>query len=132
MLGASTEDARTDGQLATDDVLGELVAAVPVTAWSRMRPAGLDHAVGPFRLSVVDTVLRQARPRDPRLPRSGAPQGSGRSLSGLPQEGLIGHDVRCCWRRDLHGGAVVREILHGLAGPAGCSAHLELECHLTR
>lgn len=45
MLGPEAEPERTDAELAADDVSGEPVAVVPLAAWSRIRLAGLEHAL---------------------------------------------------------------------------------------
>jgi hypothetical protein len=45
MLGAEAGPDRTDEELAAADVSGELVAVVPLVAWSLIRLAGLEHAL---------------------------------------------------------------------------------------
>ena len=44
MLGAMAEIQRTDEELAAEDVGGELVAVISLTAWSCIPRAGLEHA----------------------------------------------------------------------------------------
>jgi hypothetical protein len=43
MLGPLAPVERTDAELATEDVSGELVIVIPLAAWSCIRLAGLDH-----------------------------------------------------------------------------------------
>jgi len=45
VLGPAAEPERTDERLAAEDVSGELIAIIPIVVWSRIRLAGLDHAV---------------------------------------------------------------------------------------
>jgi hypothetical protein len=45
ILGLPAEPERTDEQLAAEDVNGELLVAIQLAAWSRLRLAGLDLAV---------------------------------------------------------------------------------------
>ncbi len=45
MLGPAVEPERTDEELAVEDVHGDLVAVIPISVWSPIRLAGLDHAV---------------------------------------------------------------------------------------
>jgi hypothetical protein len=66
MLGSATEPERTDAQLAADDVNGDLSALIEVPVWSRIRTAGLEHALlvaaelgGPAAMNIV---LRQTYP----------------------------------------------------------------------
>jgi hypothetical protein len=42
--GVATGPERTDDELAAEEVNGELVAVIDMTAWSRLRIAGLDLA----------------------------------------------------------------------------------------
>jgi len=45
MLGKTAVPETTDEQLAAEDVDGAQLAAITITAWARIRLAGLDHAV---------------------------------------------------------------------------------------
>ena len=45
MLGQGADPERSDDELAAEDVNGTLVAVIPLPTWSRIRLAGLDHAV---------------------------------------------------------------------------------------
>jgi hypothetical protein len=45
MLGPVEVSEKTDADLASDDVNGELVVVIAVALWSRIRIAGLDHAL---------------------------------------------------------------------------------------
>ena len=45
MVGPEVEPERTDEELAANDVRGELIAVLPPDAWSRVRLAGLEHAL---------------------------------------------------------------------------------------
>lgn len=45
MLGAASEPERTDEELAAENVGGSLLAAIQMSAWSRIRTGGLEHAV---------------------------------------------------------------------------------------
>jgi hypothetical protein len=45
MLGPAAEPARTDEELAAEDVGGNLVALIQLPDWLRIRGAGLEHAV---------------------------------------------------------------------------------------
>src|SRR5262249_24362561 len=45
MLGRTAEPERADDDLATEEVNGTLVAVLPVPVWSRLRLAGLEHAI---------------------------------------------------------------------------------------
>ncbi len=45
MLGSAAEPERTDEELAAEDANGELIAVIPLSVWSRIRLAGLEHAV---------------------------------------------------------------------------------------
>jgi hypothetical protein len=45
ILGPAAEPEQTDEQLASEEVNGELLAVIPVSAWSRIRLSGLEHAV---------------------------------------------------------------------------------------
>jgi hypothetical protein len=44
ILDPSAEAARTDAELATEDVDGQLLIAIEIAAWSRLRLAGLELA----------------------------------------------------------------------------------------
>jgi hypothetical protein len=45
MVGPQAEPERTDKELAADDVSGHLIATLSPEAWSRIRLAGLEHAL---------------------------------------------------------------------------------------
>jgi hypothetical protein len=45
VLGANLAPDYTDGQLAAEDVNGNLIIAIAIATWSRIRLAGLEHAV---------------------------------------------------------------------------------------
>jgi hypothetical protein len=45
MLGSTAVLERTDEELAAEQVSGELIAVITAPVWSRIRHAGLDHAV---------------------------------------------------------------------------------------
>jgi hypothetical protein len=45
MLGPAAAPERADEELAAEDVNGELMAVISVPVWSRIRLAGLEHAV---------------------------------------------------------------------------------------
>jgi hypothetical protein len=45
MLGLMAEPDRTDEELASEAVNGELAAVIPIAVWSLTRLAGLDHAI---------------------------------------------------------------------------------------
>jgi hypothetical protein len=45
MLGPAVAPERADEELAAEDVNGELMADISVSVWSRIRLAGLEHAV---------------------------------------------------------------------------------------
>lgn len=44
-FGRSAEPERTDEELATEDINGELVIVFPIIVWSRIRLERLEHAV---------------------------------------------------------------------------------------
>ena len=64
MLGLAAEPERTDEELAAEDVGGNLLAAIPFPAWSRLRTAGLEHAVlvaaEDGGLAAVDALISRA------------------------------------------------------------------------
>jgi len=64
MLGPAAEPERTDEELAAADVDGELVAVIQVAAWSRVRLAGLEHAVlvaaEHGRLAAINSLIGQS------------------------------------------------------------------------
>jgi hypothetical protein len=45
ILGPATEPERSDEELAAEEVGGDLLAFIPFAVWSRVRAAGLEHAV---------------------------------------------------------------------------------------
>jgi hypothetical protein len=45
ILGPTAEPERGDGELAAEDVNGDLVAVIPLPTWSRIRLDGLEHAI---------------------------------------------------------------------------------------
>jgi Replication protein len=64
ILGQSAQSERSDGQLAAEDVNGEIIAIVSLAVWSRIRFARLDHALLVAAeyggLTAVSTLLGQA------------------------------------------------------------------------
>ncbi len=72
MLGSAIEPELTDEELAAEDVDGDLLAVIQFPVWSRIRAAGLDHAVLVAAenggLAAVKALLGQAgRSTRPRL-----------------------------------------------------------------
>jgi len=64
MLGPAAQPERTDEELAAEEVNGDLVAVIPLPAWSRIRLAGLDHAILAAAegggLDVINALMSQA------------------------------------------------------------------------
>src|SRR5260370_22773728 len=64
MFGLAPEPERTDEELATEHVAGNLLAVIDLSVWSRIHTAGLEHVplVGAEGggLAAVTGLLRQA------------------------------------------------------------------------
>jgi hypothetical protein len=45
VLGPTAEAAKTDVELATEDIDGEVVATMPIAAWLRLRSVGLEYVL---------------------------------------------------------------------------------------
>jgi len=64
ILGTAVSSERTDEELAAEEVNGNLVTVILTPAWSRIRRAGLEHAVlvaaAREGLNAVNALIRQA------------------------------------------------------------------------
>jgi Replication protein len=71
VMRGTTDNERTDEELVADDVGGEVLASVEAPVWSRIRGAGLEHALLVAAecggLVAVDKLLRGDPPADRRL-----------------------------------------------------------------
>ncbi len=69
VLGQAAEPEQTDAELAAENINGELVTTIPLAVWSRLRLAGLDHAMlvaaEQGGLPAVSTLIDQAGCRQP-------------------------------------------------------------------
>jgi hypothetical protein len=58
IFGSDALADRTDGELAAENVDGDLQGVIPIAVWSRIRIAGLDHGV----LVAADTLAAERGP----------------------------------------------------------------------
>jgi hypothetical protein len=71
ILGPIAESAKTDAELASEEIDGELLASFPSTVWACLRQSGLDHAilVAAERGDTALTVMFSRWPREAGTPQ---------------------------------------------------------------